>query len=152
MAERRSKRKDRIAAEEAVLLGDYTNDGGKREAISQRAGDAIRSGDPAIARVLEAALRHRGRIERATHGFHTYPAGLHPDAARDLVGLGTGAVLDPFCGGGTTPSVCKILGRRYLAFEIDEGNAEISRQRVTGQQMPIFNLSADTANLFEDAK
>ena len=93
MAETRSKRKARIEAEE-VAIAEIT--GQKREAGSQRAGDAIRTGDDAMSRVLEGALRHRGRIERATHGFHTYPAGLHPDAARDLLSLGKGPVLDPF--------------------------------------------------------
>jgi hypothetical protein len=40
--------------------------------------------------------------ERYTHLFHTYPAALHADAARDLLALFPGAsVLDPFCGGGT---------------------------------------------------
>ena len=30
-----------------------------------------------------------------------------------------GIILDPFTGGGTVPAVCKMLNRRYLAFEID---------------------------------
>jgi site-specific DNA-methyltransferase (adenine-specific) len=28
-------------------------------------------------------------------------------------------VLDPFCGGGTTPVVCQAIGRKYIAFDCD---------------------------------
>lgn len=130
MAERRSKRKDRLEAEEAALLGSYdATEGGKRQAGSQRAGEAIRSGDPALARVLEGALRHRGRVERATHGFHTYPAGLHPDAARDLLTLGEGAVLDPFCGGGTVLVEALLSGRDALGCDISPVAGLVARAR-----------------------
>ncbi|MFN7144696.1 MAG: hypothetical protein ACK4YP_13050, partial [Myxococcota bacterium] len=131
MAERKSKRKDRLAAEEAELLGSLVVEGGKREALSQRAGDAVRSGDPTLARALEGALRHRERIERATHGFHTYPAGLHPDAARDLVALGTGAVLDPFCGGGTVLVEALLAGRSALGLDVSPVAGLVARARTT---------------------
>jgi tRNA/tmRNA/rRNA uracil-C5-methylase (TrmA/RlmC/RlmD family) len=39
-------------------------------------------------------------------------------------------VVDPFCGGGTIPVVCKELGRRWLATEIDKGTALVARKRV----------------------
>lgn len=52
-------------------------------------------------------------------------------------------VIDFFCGGGTTPAVCKVLGRRYLAFEIDPGVAEIARERVRNTQMPLFVLEPE---------
>ena len=42
----------------------------------------------------------------------------------------SGIVIDFFCGGGTAPAACKMLGRHYLAFEIDPKTAEIARQRV----------------------
>ncbi len=129
MAERRGKRKQRLAEEEASLLGEIVVEGGKREAMSQRAGDAIRSGDNQTARLLEAALRHRGRVERATHGFHTYPAGLHPDAARDLVVLGGGAVLDPFCGGGTVLVEALLAGREALGLDISPVAGLVARAR-----------------------
>lgn len=47
-------------------------------------------------------------------------------------------VLDPFTGGGTVPAVCKMLGRNYLAFEIDPDTAELARQRVRNTQPPLF--------------
>jgi len=47
-------------------------------------------------------------------------------------------LFDPFTGGGTVPAVCKMLGRRWLAFEIDPGTAERARERVRLTQPPLF--------------
>ena len=52
-------------------------------------------------------------------------------------------VLDPFTGGGTVPAVCKMFGRRYLAFEIDPDVAETARERVRNAQMPLFVLEPE---------
>jgi len=38
----------------------------------------------------------------------------------DLLTDPDGFVVDPFCGGGTTPIACIALGRKWAAFEIDE--------------------------------
>ena len=47
-------------------------------------------------------------------------------------------ILDPFTGSGTVPAVCKMLGRNYLAFEIDPATAELARERVANTQPPLF--------------
>ena len=47
-------------------------------------------------------------------------------------------VLDPFTGGGTVPAVCKMLGRNYIAFEIDPQTAQDARDRVEMTQPPLF--------------
>ena len=52
----------------------------------------------------------------------------------------SGVVFDPFTGGGTVPAVCKMLGRRYLAFEIDPDTAEMARERVRNTQPPLPGL------------
>jgi hypothetical protein len=39
-------------------------------------------------------------------------------------------VVDPFGGGGTVPAVCKVLGRKWLATEIDQGTVAIVRKRL----------------------
>lgn len=46
-------------------------------------------------------------------------------------------VVDFFCGGGSTPAVCKRLGRLYLAFEIDPEQARAARRRVRLTQPPL---------------
>jgi DNA modification methylase len=54
------------------------------------------------------------------HGFHTYPARLHPETASRLVesfSPPSGRVLDPFCGSGTVVVEARRLGRQ--AFGID---------------------------------
>jgi len=58
-------------------------------------------------------------------------------------------VVDPFVGGGTVPAVCKMLGRRYLAFEIDPDVAETARERVRNTQMPLFVLEPEQMTLGE---
>ena len=42
-----------------------------------------------------------------------------------------GFVVDPFCGGGTTPAACIVLGRKWAAFEIDEANIARASQRIS---------------------
>jgi hypothetical protein len=45
-----------------------------------------------------------------------------------------GFVVDPFCGGGTTPAACIALGRKWAAFEIDEANAARASERISEAQ------------------
>jgi hypothetical protein len=45
-----------------------------------------------------------------------------------------GFVVDPFCGGGTTPVACIGLGRKWAAFEIDEANMSRASERIKGVQ------------------
>lgn len=62
-----------------------------------------------------------------------------------------GIVFDPFCGGGTVPAVCKLLGRHYLGFEIDPDTAERARYRVACTQPPLFVPEAEQPALLEPA-
>jgi adenine specific DNA methylase Mod len=39
-------------------------------------------------------------------------------------------VCDPFLGGGTTAAAAKLLGRKWVGFEIDEATARIAAGRV----------------------
>lgn len=52
-------------------------------------------------------------------------------------------VLDPFTGGGTVPAVCKMLGRNWIAFEVDPAIAERARERVANTQPPLFVMPAE---------
>ena len=52
-------------------------------------------------------------------------------------------VFDPFMGGGTAAAVCKVIGRRYLGFEIDPVMADVARRRVDETQMPLFRTELE---------
>lgn len=45
-----------------------------------------------------------------------------------------GFVVDPFCGGGTTPAACIGLGRKWSAFEIDEATLARASERIAEAQ------------------
>lgn len=52
-------------------------------------------------------------------------------------------VYDPFTGGGTVPAVCKMLGRNFIASEIDPETAEKARLRLLQTQPPLFVLGEE---------
>ncbi len=136
MGESRRQKLARIEKESAELLGIAEAPVAKpvveagRMARQVAAGGALQAGDRDIARVLESALRHGERIDRYTHGFHSYPAALHPDAARDLLALGEGKVLDPFCGGGTVMVEAMAAGRESLGCDLGAVPCLVARARV----------------------
>jgi DNA modification methylase len=43
-------------------------------------------------------------------------------------------VLDPFCGSGTVPVVCKRLNRNFIACELNENYCNIARERLNNAQ------------------
>jgi hypothetical protein len=98
--------------------------------------DAIRtSGDPALAAVLAEALALSGSVDRATHGFHTYPAGMHADAARLIVAAHPGrAVHDPFCGGGTVLVEAVLQGVRASGTDLSPIATLVSTARTSGPE------------------
>src|SRR5262249_6524516 len=112
------------------------------------------------------------------HGFHTYPARLHPVTAARLVAAfapAGGRVLDPFCGSGTVLVESLILGRRPLGVDLNplaimlarcksrlRGRAELGRlvaaakscaggaePRRRGRADPSRRFTAEDARLFE---
>lgn len=48
----------------------------------------------------------------------------------DLLTERDGFIVDPFCGGGTTPVACVELGRKWAAFEIDEARLATASERI----------------------
>jgi DNA modification methylase len=56
-------------------------------------------------------------------------------------------VYDPFTGGGTVPAVCKMLGRNFIASEIDPETAERARLRLEQTQPPLFTLEPEQSSL-----
>ncbi len=63
-----------------------------------------------------------------------------------LVRSADAIVWDPFCGGGTTPAICKQSRRNFIAFEIDPATADIARKRLETMQpllMPELPIQAE---------
>lgn len=56
-------------------------------------------------------------------------------------------IVDPFCGGGTVPAVCKMLDRHWWACEIEPKVAELARQRVAQTKVPLFVLESQQLEL-----
>ncbi len=114
----------------------------RRRSLTHIGGAVERTGDPAVAEVLATALDvapaqeprgdRRGQDDvkddrddpdRAhVHGFHAYPARMHPaTAARLIRGLSEegATVLDPFCGSGTVLVEAMIAGRRAIGTDLN---------------------------------
>jgi len=80
---------------------------------------------------------------------HRWTKNMRPIAAYlKAFACSNALVLDPFTGGGTVPAVCKMLGRRYLAFEIDPEVAQTARDRVRDTQPPLFVPEPEQAALW----
>ncbi|MFW5875266.1 MAG: DNA methyltransferase [Myxococcota bacterium] len=95
---------------------------GARRPLSQVGGPVRTSGEPELAAILQRAWEgpHVRGPDDLTHGFHTYPARMHPGVAAVLLerlGDRRALVLDPFCGSGTVLVESMVAGRR--AFGID---------------------------------
>jgi hypothetical protein len=98
----------------------------------------VRGGTPQDKKALEAAL-DVSPDEASTlghvHGFHSYPARLHPGTARLLVAgfSRVGAVvLDPFCGSGTVIVEARLAGRRALGVDVNPLAIELSSLKANG--------------------
>lgn len=93
-----------------------------------------RFGDPALAEALAHAIAAEGRVERATHGFHTYPANMHPDAAAAVIAACPGPVYDPFCGGGTVLVEARLAGRPTAGADLSPIAVLVARARTAGPE------------------
>lgn len=81
-----------------------------------------------LARALDVSA-DEDQVMVDVHGFHSYPARLHPATARSIIEgfskLG-GRVLDPFCGSGTVLVEAKGLGRHALGSDLNPLAVELS--------------------------
>lgn len=116
-----------------------------RPSVAEAIADALRV---APARVADEP-REQGTAgatdddpERAhIHGFHTYPARMHPTTAarlvRALVPGDRATVLDPFCGSGTVVVEAMIAGRRGLGVDLNPLAVRLARFK-TGRRDALF--------------
>lgn len=116
--------------------------------------DVSLDGDRTLASAMAHALQAEVRDDRLTHGFHTYPAGLHPDAARDLLALFPGdSLFDPFCGGGTVLVEGVVSGRRVHGRDLSPIAQLVSRARTMAASPDVLTqLRATSRRLADVAK
>jgi DNA modification methylase len=110
-----------------------------RRALTQIGGKTETWGeDRALFDVLQHALEVDASSERGMdhiHGFHSYPARMHPDTAARLVeGLSRNGdtVLDPFAGSGTVLVEARLRGRRAWGIDANPLAVELARLKVGG--------------------
>ncbi len=120
-------------------MSEHGGGPGARRSLTNVGGPTELAGDEADAALLGRALAaaedpDAGRAH--VHGFHSYPARLHPAIARALVEalspLG-GAVLDPFCGSGTVLVEARLAGRRALGVDANPLGARLSELKAAGR-------------------
>ena len=95
-----------------------------RKALSDVGGPIRAAGDRAAAAVLRRALAaaEGADPDTLTHGFHAYPARMHPAIARTLVRelAGEGdVVIDPFCGSGTVIVESVVAAQRAVGVDLN---------------------------------
>jgi DNA modification methylase len=103
----------------------------RRRSLTHVGGEVDAAGNRGVAAALSRALDvEPAEAETGTdeadrthvHGFHTYPARLHPVTAARLVQAlcaGGATVLDPFCGSGTVLVEAMIAGRRAVGTDLN---------------------------------
>lgn len=124
---------------------------GPRRALSNVGGPAEREGDPTLADALADALEQAedpDEARRHIHGFHSYPARLHPTLARNLLRRlcpAAGSVLDPFCGSGTVLVEARLLGRRAAGVDLNPLAVRLARLKARGRDEAYLRALLDDA-------
>jgi len=134
-------------------------DPNRRRALTNVGGVADTEGDPADAARLARALA----VPPATdaddeparshvHGFHTYPARMHPVTAARLVSAFVppfGRVLDPFCGSGTVLVEALIANRAAVGTDLNPLAVRLAacktRLRTAAELAHLVERAADCA-------
>lgn len=111
---------------------------GQRRALTHVGGSIeVHAPDPELRDTLRGALDvdpSEARVQAHTHGFHSYPARLHPDTARRLISdlsRARDSVLDPFCGSGTVLVEARSLGRRALGSDLNPLAVELAHLKAS---------------------
>lgn len=146
----------------APTAGEAERPAKQRRALTNVGGEARLTGRPDLARTLARALdvpsamdperpgsggaapdrappgRDGEGAEAArthVHGFHSYPARMHPLTARRLVEALAppgGTVLDPFCGSGTVLVEARLAGRRAIGVDANPLAVRLARLKASG--------------------
>lgn len=111
-----------------------------RRSLDNVGGKIRTEGDPALAEALANAWKAAAKEEpdSLTHGFHSWPARMHPAIARAAIrGLGGRVVLDPFCGGGTVLVEAIVAGRRAMGIDLNPLSARLAEVRCDVRRKPM---------------
>ncbi len=103
----------------------------RKRSLSRTGGPCSLAGDPALAATLARCLDVDPEAKLPfTHGFHSYPARMHPETARRaLEAFPGGAVLDPFVGSGTTAVEALRAGRPFTGIDLSPVAIEVAWAR-----------------------
>lgn len=155
------RRSERAAAEPRPRPGEPGwQQRRERRALSHVGGPIeLEGGDARERAALQQALgvsADEARVMRHVHGFHSYPARLHPDTAAALIGAlapPRGSVLDPFSGSGTVAVEARLAGRRAHGSDVNPLAVELGRLK-TSRVGPaeLERLAAHVAAVVEHAE
>ena len=137
---RRKKQNDELSQLAETLKSYGLRDSGTQKRSGKHKGPpkarAVREhGDPTYSAIVATALSKQGAIDRGTHGFHTYPAGMHPDCARLIIEACPGVVHDPFCGGGTVLVEGILSGRQVFGGDLSPIALLVSKARTASPKL-----------------
>lgn len=111
----------------------------RRRALTSVGGAVdVAAADARLGETLRRALdvsTSDDEVRRHVHGFHSYPARMHPRTAEVLIRDLTqpkGRVLDPFCGSGTVAVAARELGRSVSASDLNPLGVELARLKTLG--------------------
>ncbi|MBN1336505.1 MAG: hypothetical protein JXB39_11140 [Deltaproteobacteria bacterium] len=122
-----------------------------REALALHCRNAVPGDDGGLVRAGGVRRGAAVQADRWTHGFHTWPAGLDPDAAALLVrSLPDGPVGDPFCGGGTVLVEALAAGRSALGWDLAPVAVRLARVRACLADEPLLTAFRGRARAATD--
>ncbi|MCL2722967.1 MAG: site-specific DNA-methyltransferase [Polyangiaceae bacterium] len=136
----------------------------RRRALTNVGGDADEGGDRTASKALAHAIdvdptEDANAPDRAhVHGFHAYPARLHPVTARRLIEFFSSVgdtVVDPFCGSGTVPVEAMLAGRNAIGTDLNPLAVMLARSKTyprTPEQISRLVDASKGVAAFADAR
>ena len=116
----------------------------RRRSLTHVGGEVLTAGNREVGQALAKAIAvappgepggAEDEPDRAhVHGFHAYPARMHPAIAASLVGTVSrpgATVLDPFCGSGTVLVEAMIAGRRAVGTDLNPLAVGLAKLKTT---------------------
>jgi DNA modification methylase len=160
----RNKPSARTAALDPNEPGDEAPPPPRRErrALSHVGGKVRCAGEETeLFSTLEWALKVSGdsnSVREHVHGFHSYPARLHPVTARRLIeklSRPGDTILDPFCGSGTVLVEGQLQGRHTIGVDLNPLAIELARfktERTKPGTRELWLEAAEEVALFAEER